>query len=89
MVKSHKDLEEIELRFNLQFKYKTIYHRANTVILHLDRRFPESFFFNRLQWLDGLEFLNGSQGRGAPARLRGERSWRRAAPAERFYNGNV
>ena len=39
-----------------------------------------------------MEFLNGSYGCGAPARrarLRGERSWRRTAPTERFYDKNI
>ena len=43
---------------------------------------------NGLEFLNGSEFLNESQGRGAPtrrARLRGERSCRRAAPAEKYY----
>ena len=47
---------------------------------------------NKLHVLNGLEYLNGSQGRGAPTRrapLRGERHWRGAAATQRFIQCNT
>ena len=49
------------------------YHRTNTVRLQLDRSVADQSLnvrLNKLHVLNGLEYLNGSQGRGAAATQR-------------------